>query len=87
MERKIKMIRNMGFMIEAIDETLMGRKAVFAYRETDAGMLHLILGSNGTARILKPNGSVKWYYEKTDGQIGAILRQTIAANTYRKGAV
>lgn len=87
METKIKILTGLGFMIEAIDATatLMGRKTVFAYRETDSGMVSLILSDNGTARVLKPNGSVKWYYERSNAQIGALLKQIISANTHKKG--
>ena len=38
----------------------------------------IYLGSNGTACIDKPNGSHKWYYEKTPAQLEAALKQIIS---------
>lgn len=37
----------------------------------------IYLGSNGTCSILKPNGTNKWYYEKTPAQLEAALKQII----------
>jgi hypothetical protein len=48
-----------------------------ATKETSCGTLHIFCGTNGTARIDKPNGTHKWVYEKTPNQISALLRQTM----------
>lgn len=53
---------------------------IMAEAETGRGKLSVICGKNGTARVDKPNGSHKWYYEKTPAQIYSILRQTIDCN-------
>lgn len=48
-----------------------------ATKETSRGTLRIFCGTNGTARIDKPNGTHKWVYEKTPNQIAALLRQTM----------
>ena len=44
---------------------------------TQRGWLRVMCGTNGTARIDKPNGTHKWVYEKTPNQIAAQLRQVL----------
>lgn len=44
---------------------------------TQRGWLRIMVGTNGTARIDKPNGTHKWVYEKTPNQIAALLRQVL----------
>jgi hypothetical protein len=44
---------------------------------TQRGWLRVMCGTNGTARIDKPNGTHKWVYEKTPNQIAALLRQVL----------
>lgn len=38
----------------------------------------IYLGSSGTAKILKPNGTHKLYYEKTPAQLEAALKQIVS---------
>ena len=48
-----------------------------ATAETERGTLRIYCGTNGTARLDKPNGTHKWYYEKTPAQIAAVIKQTM----------
>lgn len=48
--------------------------------ETNRGRLYFYCIREG-ARVLKPNGSVRYYYGPTDGQFIRVLRQTIEANS------
>ncbi len=48
-----------------------------AETDTAFGKLSIICGSNGTAVISKPNGTVKWLYNKSSAQIRAIIKKTL----------
>lgn len=48
-----------------------------AKKWTQRGWLRIMVGTNGTARIDKPNGTHKWVYEKTPNQIAALIRQVL----------
>lgn len=82
MDKKIEMLKNLGFEVEIIDNKVLGTKIVMAYRDTKRGTIYVALGDNGTARVVKPNGTIKWLYDKSDAQIRRALVQTIEANTY-----
>lgn len=75
-------LENKGFKIVKDDGRI-----VEGVRETDKGTIEVAWDCyrlKGTARVVKPNGSVKWLYEKSDAQILRAIDQTIEANTYRR---
>jgi hypothetical protein len=80
MERYEKMLTSLGMAVTKREQHANGLEIVTAEMETPRGTLSIYCGSNGTARVDKPNGSHKWYYEKTVGQIRAALVQTIEFN-------
>lgn len=41
--------------------------------------IEIAVGTNGCMRVLKPNGKVKYYYEKSPAQVGKIIEQIIKA--------
>ena len=77
MERYMKVIEALGMEITEQFNTVTGMEAFTAEMTTDQGTITVTCGSNGTARIDKPNGSHKWYYEKSTGQLRAAVKQTI----------
>lgn len=81
MERYKKAIEAQGFTIESTEKTMLGMQVIEASRKIGDRTLSIICGSNGTARIDKPNGTHKWVYEKTYAQIGALLKQTLSFYT------
>lgn len=64
-----------GMEIIGEDITILSLTCYEAQVETSRGKLHIYCGTNGTARIDKPNGTHKWVYEKTPAQIAAQIRQ------------
>lgn len=76
----LKVIRDNGFEITQIENGLT-LAILTACRETDRGPLTLIWAETGCGKLGKPNGSQKWYYNKTAAQLNQILRTTIEANT------
>ena len=82
LDEYIKIARFAGMTITVEKATLAGcSNDIFeAEIETPRGMFHIVCGSNGTARLDKPNGTHKWVYEKSPAQMGCILRQTLAFN-------
>ena len=81
-ERRTGMLRKLGFEVK---ESIGGMNTtVYGEIETGKGKLAVMWGgrrSNDTAVVMKPNGTTKWLYEKTDAQILSTIRQTIKANT------
>lgn len=75
-EYKEMLVRS-GLTITAENKTVLSLTCYEAEIETSRGTLHVICGTNGTARIDKPNGTNKWVYEKTPNQIAALLRQVL----------
>lgn len=73
-------IKANGLKITQFDSSLQFA-IVTAYVETDRGPLTLVWGENGCGKLGKPNGSQKWYYNKTAAQLNQLLRTTIEANT------
>jgi len=67
-----------GMEIIAKDVTVLDLTCFEAKQETSRGTLHIYCGTNGTARIDKPNGTHKWVYEKTPAQIIAQLKTIIS---------
>lgn len=81
--RHEELLEKLGFSV--IDfKSDFGTDIVAGALTTDNGNVEIDWGENGTARVYKPNGTVKWYYEKTDAQICSILKRIIDANTYKK---
>lgn len=66
-----------GLTVSAETKTLLNLECFEGELEFDRGTLHIFCGTNGTARIDKPNGSHKWVYEKTPAQISAQLLKII----------
>ena len=83
-ERMMNWMSNNGFTIIETATSPLGAEIITAKKETDRGSMQVDWCENGTARVLKPNGSVKWLYRKTDAQICRALLQTVEANTDRK---
>lgn len=83
MIHRIESIRNylekQGYEIGS-RETMLGISIVEGKIETGRGALEVAWGTNGTARVIKPNGTVKWLYEKSFPQIARALEQTIWCN-------
>lgn len=75
-EYKEMLVRS-GLTITAENKTVLSLTCYEAEVETDRGRLRVVCGTNGTARIDKPNGTHKWVYEKTPNQIAALLRQVL----------
>lgn len=85
MGRMIQALEILEFEVKEISmSNVFGTEIVTAEKGTDRGLIEISWGTNGTARVIKPNGSVKWLYEKSIAQIGRALVQTIEANTYPK---
>jgi len=82
MERYENAITNAGLVIEG-RENILNTEMVKASIEVGSHKLSILCGSNGTARIDKPNGTHKWVYEKSYAQIGALLRQTLSFYKFR----
>lgn len=78
-QRHIEFLEKKGFCVTTIQDNY-----IIADIDTDNGMMEIIWGDNGTACISKPNGSHKWYYEKSESQMLRIIDQTIDANTYKR---
>ena len=78
-DRYIQVAKNAGLTITSFSPAVRGAKPeIFdAEIETARGTLRIKCGVNGTASIDKPNGSRKWYYDKSPAQIGAIIRQAL----------
>lgn len=77
MERYMKVMMGLGMEIVEQFNTATGMEAFTAEIATDRGTITVTCGANGTARIDKPNGTHKWYYEKSAGQLRAAVKQTI----------
>lgn len=71
------MLVRSGMTVINEEVSLLDLTCYEATKETSCGTLHIFCGTNGTARIDKPNGTHKWVYEKTPNQISALLRQTM----------
>ena len=80
MERLKEMLEAQGMIIVRDDAILANPdiKLIEAYIPVGGRELRIFCGSNGTARIDKPNGTHKWVYEKSYAQICAIIRQTLS---------
>lgn len=48
--------------------------------QTKNGIFEILVGSNGTAKLMKPNGSVKWVYDKSCCELRKIVKQIIDCN-------
>lgn len=66
-----------GLEIIAENVTVLDLTCFEGKLEMNRGTLRVYCGTNGTARIDKPNGTHKWVYEKTPAQITAQLKQII----------
>lgn len=77
-ERHGKILENLMFTITSMTEQ-NGIWIVEAEKELPAGTCKVAWGDNGTARVIKPNGTVKWHYERSDAQIRRAIFQTIVA--------
>ena len=77
-ERHETILRNLEFTITSETEQ-NGIWLVEAEKELPAGTCKVAWGDNGTARVIKPNGAVKWHYERSDAQIRRAIIQTIEA--------
>lgn len=77
MERYMKVMVGLGMEIVEQFKTVAGQEVFTAEMATDQGAITVTCGANGTARIDKPNGTHKWYYEKSTGQLRAAVKQTI----------
>ena len=75
-----KALEGLGMKIEGRKTSPNGVEIITATAETKNGILEIVCGSNGCARLAKPNGSIKWVYEKSYAQIRRIAEQTIEAN-------
>lgn len=83
MEKKVNILNSLGFEVKGIQENrVFGTAVVEASRQTARGTLEVIWGDNGTARVVKPNGTVKWLYDKSDAQVRRALVQAIEANNF-----
>lgn len=80
MKRLKEMLEAQGMIIVRDDAILANPdiKVIEAYIPVGSRELRIFCGTNGTARIDKPNGTHKWVYEKSYAQIGAIIRQTLS---------
>ena len=67
----------LGMTITESHKSFAGMQVFEAKMELDRGTITLYCGDNGTARIDKPNGTHKWYYEKSTGQLRAAIKQVI----------
>ncbi len=83
-ENIIAVLQNKGFeVLESREDQVFGTKIALATKKTDGGNIEIAWGDNGTARVQKPNGTTKWYYEKTIPQVARALDQCIEFNTYK----
>lgn len=81
MKKKIdKGLEALGFEITARSMTISGYEYAGGKIETKRGTFEVLIGENGTARFVKPNGTIKWVYGKSPAQIFRIVRQVIEAN-------
>ena len=73
-----KAIKGYGFEVIDRGETTLGTKFFRAHLQvTEYKDMTITCAENGNIHVIKPNGSRKTYYEKTPGQLHAIVRQTI----------
>lgn len=77
-ERVEKLLKNLGFDTR-MAKTEAGENCVTATLTTKKGNVH-IFAVPGGARISKPNGTVKFHYEVSEGQFAKYVKQTLAAN-------
>jgi len=72
-----QVLENIGFTLK--NETTMECRPtkIYEMKVGFTGRFEVALEDNGTARLLKPNGTYKWLVEKTPAQLGAICRQTL----------
>lgn len=71
-----------GFEILGTVKTVMGSEIVSAQIETTQGKYILDWCENGSVRQIKPNGSVKWLYQKSLPQINRAINQVLEANNW-----
>ena len=67
----------LGMIITERDKTFAGTPIFVAEIALERGTITLYCGENGNARIDKPNGTHKLYYEKSTGQLRSIIKQTM----------
>lgn len=72
--------QRLGFSLTKGTTELRQKPCLEGEVETGRGRLYFYCIGEG-ARVLKPNGSVKFYYGPTDGQFVRVLRQTVEANS------
>ena len=71
------MLVRSGLTVINEEKAWNGMPCYEAETETPRGVLHIYCGENGTARIDKPNGTHKWYYENTPAQLAATIKRTL----------
>lgn len=70
--------KNFGFVIKNEYEIVLGLRTFFAVGNN----MSILADENGNVRIIKPNGSVKWYHDTTDERITNAIKDI--AEFYKK---
>ena len=70
-------LEELGFQITSIKYNwIFETDVITATKSTGRGDIEIMWGHQ-CARVTKPNGTIKWYYEKTDKQVRRALIQAI----------
>ena len=73
-------MKNQGFEMEPMAKVI-GTEIIEGSFETPKGILTVLVGSNGTMDVYKPNGKMKRSMPATTSKAIAQIKQTVAYNT------
>ena len=77
MDNRYERMATMLGMTVTERNTVAGVNTFVAEITMERGTITIHCGENGTARIDKPNGTHKWYYEKSTGQLRSVIKQVM----------
>lgn len=69
-----------GFEMEPTSKTVVGTEIIEGSIETQNGILTVLVGSNGTMDVYKPNGKMKRSMPATTSKAIAQIKQTVRYN-------
>ena len=75
----IKMMKSAGVEVEDVKESMLTDIIEGTATADNGAKFEVACGTNGCLRIVKPNGKVKYYYDKSLGQAATIIKQVRAS--------
>ena len=76
-ENYTKALIKRGFEIKSVRESTDGHAIIEASTETPRGEMEVVICTNGTAMVEKPNGTHKWLYQKSICQLFRAIDQSL----------